>query len=41
MKIAMKMGSSWPGGNSTEVARETVKLKGWGIIVSIFEMDQN
>ena len=26
MKIAMKMGSSWPGGNSTEVAREIVKL---------------
>ena len=38
---ALKRDFSWPGQNLTEMAREPWKLLGWGILVSIFEMNQN
>ena len=41
MRIALKRDFSWPGQNLTEMAREAWKLLGWGIVVSIFEMNQN
>ena len=41
MKIVLKWTFSSPGEKLTEVAREEWKLQGWGIVVSIFEMDQN
>ena len=41
MRIALKRGLSWPGGHLTEMAREAGKLQGWGVVVSVFEMDQN
>ena len=39
MKIVLETGSSWPWCNLIEMGREAGKLKEWGIVGSIFEMD--
>ena len=41
IRVALKRGIRWPDGNLTEIAWEAWKLWGWGIILPIFEMDQN
>ena len=41
MRIALKRDFSWSGQNLTEMAREAWELLGWGIVVPIFEMNQN
>ena len=38
---ALNWSFSWPWGNLREIVKEVGKLQGWGIAVSIFEMDQN
>ena len=41
IRVALKRDIRWPEGNLTEIAWEAGKLWGWGIILPIFEMDQN
>ena len=41
IRVALKRGIRWPDENLTEIAWEAGKLWGWGIILPIFEMDQN
>ena len=36
IKIVLKRGFSWPGGNLTEKVRESRKPYGWGFVFSIF-----
>ena len=40
-RVSVEESFSWPNQNLTEMVRYVGKLEIWGILVSIFEMDQN
>ena len=41
MRIVLKTGYCWLGKKLIEMVKKAGKLQVWGIVVSIFDMDQN